>query len=52
MSCDFEENGDIIAYGKFANPMSIEDVGDLIARHVNPVIKEVEPFFAQSGVPT
>ena len=49
MSCDFEENGDIIAYGKFANPMSIEDVGDLIARHVNPVIKEVEPFFAQSG---
>jgi len=49
LTCDFEENGDIIVYGKFANPSSVEDVGDLIARHVNPLIKTVEPFFAQSG---
>ena len=49
LTCVFEENGDIIVYGKFATPMSIEDVGDLVARHVNPLIKTVEPFFVQSG---
>jgi hypothetical protein len=49
LTCVFEENGDIIVYGKFATPASIEDVGDLIARHVNPLIKTVEPFFIQSG---
>ena len=49
LTCDFEENGDIIVYGKFENPYSIEDVGDLIAKHVNPLIKTIEPFFIQSG---
>ena len=49
LTCNFEENGDIIVYGKFAIPLSIEDVTDLIARHVTPLIKTVEPFFVQSG---
>jgi hypothetical protein len=49
LTCGFEENGDIIVYGNFATPLSVDDVGDLVARHVNPLIKTVEPFFVQSG---
>ena len=49
LTCDFEENGDIIVYGKFSKPISSEDVDDLVAKHVNPLITTVEPFFTQSG---
>jgi len=49
LTCDFEENGDIIVYGKFTTSMPIDEVADLIALHVNPLIKTVEPFFTQSG---
>ena len=49
LTCEFEENGDIIVYGKFSKPISIEDVDELIIKHVNPLITTVEPFFSQSG---
>ena len=49
LTCDFEENGDIVVYGKFSNPLSIEQVDELISKHVSPLITTVEPFFTQSG---
>ena len=49
LTCVFEENGDIIVYGKFTSPIPIEELGDIISRQVNPLIKTVEPFFIQSG---
>jgi len=49
LTCDFEENGDIIVYGKFSKPITTEDVDELIIKHVNPLITTVEPFFTQSG---
>lgn len=49
LTCDFEENGDIIVYGKFSKPITIEYLDELITKHVNPLITTVEPFFTQSG---
>ena len=49
LTCVFEENGDIIVYGKFSSPVSFDQVNDMILQHVNPLIKTVEPFFEQSG---
>jgi hypothetical protein len=49
LTSNFEENGDIVIYGKFSQGLLIEDLDKLICQYVNPVIKIIEPFFIQSG---
>jgi hypothetical protein len=50
--CEFADNGSITIYplNEFDTPVSIDNVDAIIDAAVNPLIKQIKPFFEQSGL--
>jgi len=49
LSCDFQENGDILVYMKSQTPRELQEITDIVLQYINPVIEYIYDFFSQSG---
>jgi hypothetical protein len=46
---DIENNGDVILYSKQKQPISIEEISELLIKIANPVIENINGFLIQTG---
>lgn len=49
LSCQFEEDGNIYVYGEFNEVQSINEITELIKKHINPIIEEIKIYLEQNG---